>query len=282
MSDGQNTSSLYLNRELSWLAFNARVLHEAEDPRVPLLERVKFLAIFSSNLDEFFMKRMAVIRPLSEDTSVAAEERRNVISRRRETITAMLAEQAACYTEVIRPELAEHRIHLVDWGDLTVAQRDEASILFDKEISPVLTPLSLDAAHPFPYVSNLSTSWAFRLEDPVSGEEVLVRLKVPRELPQWVRVRAGVEPKLAAFREMLSQREEHEMIALVCVDWWNYWPTAYFAGPAAPSWSWTRRSPPSSVTWSSWTGRCPSTWSHRTGSSPSMLECAQTLQRRRS
>ena len=184
----------WLDRDLSWLEFNRRVLSEALDERNPLLERVKFLAIFSSNLDEFFMKRMAVIRPLTEDTSVAAEERRNVISRRRETITSMLAEQAACYTDVIRPELAEHRIHLVDWGDLTVAQRDEASILFDKEISPVLTPLSLDAAHPFPYVSNLSTSWAFRLEDPVSGEEVLVRLKVPRELPQWVRVRAGVEP----------------------------------------------------------------------------------------
>ena len=184
----------WLDRDLSWLEFNRRVLSEALDERNPLLERVKFLAIFSSNLDEFFMKRMAVIRPLTEDTSVAAEERRNVISRRRETITSMLAEQAACYTDVIRPELAEHRIHLVDWGDLTVAQRDEASILFDKEISPVLTPLSLDAAHPFPYVSNLSTSWAFRLEAPVSGEEVLVRLKVPRELPQWVRVRAGVEP----------------------------------------------------------------------------------------
>src|SRR6478672_7348392 len=123
----QNFQELWLDRDLSWLEFNRRVLSEALDERNPLLERVKFLAIFSSNLDEFFMKRMAVIRPLSEDTSVAAEERRNVISRRRETITSMLSEQAACYTDVIRPELAEHGIHLVDWGDLTVAQRDEAS-----------------------------------------------------------------------------------------------------------------------------------------------------------
>jgi polyphosphate kinase len=81
----------------------------------------------------------------------------------------------------------------VDWSDLTAAQRDEFSNLFDKEISPVLTPLSLDAAHPFPYVSNLSTSWAFRLEDPVSSKDVLVRVKMPSKLPQWVRVRAGVE-----------------------------------------------------------------------------------------
>jgi polyphosphate kinase len=187
------TRHAWLDRDLSWLEFNRRVLSEALDERNPLLERVKFLAIFSSNLDEFFMKRMAVIRPLSEDTSVAAEERRDLIARRRETITSMLAQQAACYTEVILPQLAEHGINLVDWSDLTATQRDEASNLFDKEISPVLTPLSLDAAHPFPYVSNLSTSWAFRLEDPVSSEEVLVRVKVPRELPQWVRVRAGVE-----------------------------------------------------------------------------------------
>jgi polyphosphate kinase len=183
----------WLDRDLSWLEFNRRVLSEALDERNPLLERVKFLAIFSSNLDEFFMKRMAVIRPLSEDSSLAAEERRDVLVRRREMITSMLAEQAACYANVIRPQLAEHGTHLVGWNDLTKAQRDEASSVFEKEISPVLTPLSLDAAHPFPYVSNLSTSWAFRLEDPVSGEGVLVRVKVPSELPQWLRVRAGVE-----------------------------------------------------------------------------------------
>jgi polyphosphate kinase len=183
----------WLDRDLSWLEFNRRVLSEALDERNPLLERVKFLAIFSSNLDEFFMKRMAVIRPMSEDTSLEADERRDVLVRRREMITSMLAEQAACYTDVILPQLAEHGIHLVDWNDLTEAQREEASSVFEEQISPVLTPLSLDAAHPFPYVSNLSTSWAFRLEDPVSGEEVLVRVKVPRELPKWLRVRAGVE-----------------------------------------------------------------------------------------
>ena len=187
------TRHAWLDRDLSWLEFNRRVLSEALDERNPLLERVKFLAIFSSNLDEFFMKRMAVIRPLPEDTSVAAEERRDVIARRRQTITSMLAQLAACYTDVILPQLAGHGIQLVDWNDLTDAQRDETSAIFAQQISPVLTPLSLDSAHPFPYVSNLSTSWAFSLEDPVSGEEVLVRVKVPRELPQWMRLRAGVE-----------------------------------------------------------------------------------------
>ena len=114
---------------------------------------------------------------------------------------SMLAEQAACYTDVLRPQLAAHGVHLVDWEDLTDAQRDEASAVFDTEISPVLTPLSLDAAHPFPYVSNLSTSWAFRLDDPVSGESVLVRVKVPRELPQWLRVRAGRDSRGARLRQ---------------------------------------------------------------------------------
>jgi polyphosphate kinase len=193
------TRHAWLDRDLSWLEFNRRVLAEALDGRNRLLERVKFLAIFSSNLDEFFMKRMALIRPQSDDTSLAAQERRDVLVRRREVITSMLSEQAVCYREVIRPQLAEHGIHLVEWDELSEEQCREASAVFDREISPVLTPISLDAAHPFPFVSNLSTSWAFRLEDPVSGESVLVRVKVPRELPQWLRVRAGVEPPSRVF-----------------------------------------------------------------------------------
>jgi polyphosphate kinase len=184
-------SRAWLDRDASWLEFNRRVLEQALDERTPLLERIKFLAIFSSNLDEFFMKRIALIRPMSDDSSLAAGERRELLLRTRRTITEMLAEQAACYEEVLRPRLAEHGVHLTRWEQLTPAQRDELCTIFDSEITPVLTPLSLDEAHPFPYVSNLSTSWAFRLDDPVSGESVLVRLKVPRELPQWVRVRTG-------------------------------------------------------------------------------------------
>ena len=185
-------SRAWVGRDVSWLEFNRRVLHEALDDRTPLLERVKFLAIFSANLDEFFMKRMAAIRPAADDGSLAAQERRELLLRTREMITEMLAQQAECYATVLRPRLAEHGVHLTHWDDLTSEQRREASTVFDNEISAVLTPLSLDEAHPFPYVSNLSTSWAFRLEDPVTSDSVLVRVKVPRELPQWLRVRAGV------------------------------------------------------------------------------------------
>jgi polyphosphate kinase len=182
----------WINRDLAWLEFNRRVLQEALDERTPLLERVKFLAIFSSNLDEFFMKRMALIRPTPGDMSPAAQERRELLVRVRATTCGLLEEQAACYTGALRPSLARRGVHLAAWADLSEEQRGEASSAFDSEISPVLTPLSLDAAHPFPFISNLSTSWAFRLRDPVSNESVLVRVKVPRELPQWRRIRSGV------------------------------------------------------------------------------------------
>jgi polyphosphate kinase len=188
-----------VDRDLSWLEFNRRVLYEAVDERTPLLERVKFLAIFSSNQDEFFMKRIALIRPMPGDAGVAAEEARERLGRVRETVISMLAEQASCYREVVRPRLAEHGVRLVTRDDLSEAQREEVARVFDTQISPVLTPLSLDAAHPFPYVSNLSTSWAFRLGDPVTGESVLARVKVPRELPQWLRLRADVSPSDRVF-----------------------------------------------------------------------------------
>jgi polyphosphate kinase len=139
-----------VDRDLSWLEFNRRVLSEALDERTPLLERVKFLAIFSSNLDEFFMKRIALIRPMPGEAGVAAEASGEQLGRVRETVISMLAEQARCYRAVLRPRLAEHGIRLVAWDELSDEQRDEASRIFDAQISPVLTPLSLDAAHPFP------------------------------------------------------------------------------------------------------------------------------------
>jgi polyphosphate kinase len=198
-SETIDLSGAWLDRDVGWLEFNARVLHEALDERTPLLERVKFLAIFSSNLDEFFMKRIALIRPLPGDSSLVAQERREQLLAKRAMIVSMLEREARCYSEVLLPALADHGVHLLGWDELTSEQRAEVSAYFDTEISPVLTPLGLDAAHPFPYVSNLSTSWAFRLQDPVTAESVLVRVKVPRELRQWVRVRTGVAPAMRIF-----------------------------------------------------------------------------------
>ena len=189
----------WIDRDLSWLEFNRRVLQEALDERTPLLERVKFLAIFSSNLDEFFMKRMALIRPPRGDESHAAQEKRDLFQLVRERIMEMVEQEARCFYDVLRPRLADHGIHLFKFEQLSEEQQVEVSEVFDTRISPVLTPLSLDEAHPFPYVSNLSTSWAFRLGDPVSGESVLVRVKVPRELYQWLRVRTSVESGARVF-----------------------------------------------------------------------------------
>ena len=191
-----------IDRDLSWLEFNRRVLYEALDERTPLLERARFLAIFSSNLDEFFQKRMALIRPPTDDVRPAAQEQREKMLRVREVIVGMLEQEAACYLDILRPRLADQGVHLASWSDLSEEQRYEMSAVFDTEVFPVLTPLGLDAAHPFPYISNLSTSWAFRLTDPASGESVLVRVKVPRELYQWLRVRAGVTAPQRVFVQL--------------------------------------------------------------------------------
>src|SRR5262249_27030314 len=171
--------------------FNWRVLHEALDERTSLLERVKFLAIFTSNLDEFFMKRISSLPPASDDATAAAEERRELPLPVPGPTPELLDEQARCYAATLRPRLARHGIRLACWTDLTDEQREHAGAYFDSDVSPVLTPLSLDAAHPFPYISNLSTSWAFRLVDPPSGTAVVPRGHVARAAPPGVPPRAG-------------------------------------------------------------------------------------------
>src|SRR5580700_11985935 len=144
-------SDVWLDRDLSWLDFNQRVLAEALDDRTPLLERAKFLAIFNSNLDEFFMKRVSVLRKGSSPERVA------LLATVRERLLDSLKRQADCFRNTLVPGLAKHGIHLRRWDELTAAQQDEASAYFDAEISPALTPLVFDPAHPFPFLSNLST-----------------------------------------------------------------------------------------------------------------------------
>jgi polyphosphate kinase len=144
-------SEVWIDRDLGWLDFNDRVLAEALDDRTPLLERVKFLAIFTSNLDEFFMKRVAILR------SVATPERTSLLSQIHDRLVESFGRQAACFRALVG-DLAAQGIHLRKWDDLTAAQREEADRYFDSEISAALTPLVFDPAHPFPFLSNLSTS----------------------------------------------------------------------------------------------------------------------------
>jgi polyphosphate kinase len=179
-----------LNRELSWLEFNARVLHEAFDERNPLLERLKFIAIFSTNLDEFYMVRIAGLRrqlaagveqPSAE--GVATRALLDAINRR---IAELLAQQRTCLHDLLLPALAEHGIRLVTMNDLEPAEWQVVDEFFESQVFPVLTPLAFDPGHPFPYISNLSLSLAVQVFDPQRGTEHFARVKVPKSLPRWV------------------------------------------------------------------------------------------------
>ncbi|HAP78176.1 MAG TPA: RNA degradosome polyphosphate kinase, partial [Acidimicrobiaceae bacterium] len=172
-----------LNRELSWLAFNRRVLSLASESGIPLLERLKFIAICSSNLDEFFQVRVAALKdqvaaglsapspdgmsPQAQLTAVGA------------AADAFVAEQERVVFDVLLPELARHGVHLVHWGDLGEADHHHLIQFFEDRVFPVLTPLAVDPAHPFPYISNLALSLAAMVSDPDTGERRFARVKVP-------------------------------------------------------------------------------------------------------
>jgi polyphosphate kinase len=182
--------SLYLNRELSWLEFNRRVLHEAEAARTPLLERLKFAAIFSSNLDEFFQVRVAGLRRqcaagVSERTAdgMKPEEQLRAIA---VVVDELSRRHYRVLMEEILPNLADHGVELVtDVGELAIADREHLARYFRENVFPVLTPLAVDPGHPFPYISNLSLSLAVVLRGQ-DGEERFARVKVPKILPRWV------------------------------------------------------------------------------------------------
>jgi polyphosphate kinase len=179
-------SSLYFNRELSWLDFNDRVLQLAEDPSVPLLERVKFCAIWESNLDEFYMVRVANLHDQLEAgmdargaDGLGASEQIDAI---RERVIVQRERLARCFGRDLRPALAEHGIRLVSPDRATPAERAELARIYESSIFPVLTPLAIGLGRPFPYISNLSLSLAVSLHDPDQGTEIIARVKVPKEL----------------------------------------------------------------------------------------------------
>lgn len=182
--------SLYVNRELSWLEFNRRVLHEAVDPRTPLLERVKFLGIFSSNLDEFFQVRVAGLKQqvaagIVERTAdgMTPEAQLRSIST---VVRDLLSRHHECLMREVLPGLAEGGVRLEpDLGSLAAADRAHLDAYFQANVFPVLTPLAVDPGHPFPYISNLSLSIAVVLRGP-DGEERFARVKVPKIIPRWV------------------------------------------------------------------------------------------------
>jgi polyphosphate kinase len=180
----------YLNRELSWLNFNARVLAEAQDSRTPLLERLKFAAIFSTNLDEFYMVRVAGLRRkvAANARSYPPEDRSPLeqLDAIRARVRELLAERNRLVFEELLPALGERGVRLVSMESLTPGDAEQVSRFFEAEVFPVLTPLAVDPGHPFPYISNLSLSLAVEVRDPGTGSVHFARVKVPRTLPRWV------------------------------------------------------------------------------------------------
>ncbi|HLI15371.1 MAG TPA: polyphosphate kinase 1 [Acidimicrobiales bacterium] len=187
----------FLNRELSWLDFAARLLELAEDEATPLLERVKFLAIFSNGLDEFFQVRVAGLkgqaaaglRRASPDGRTPLEQLRGV----RDYVLALVERQAAIFTDRLRPALERAGIEVADFETLDEHAKRELAAIFDRDIFPVLTPLAVDPGHPFPYISNLSLNLAVLVEDPATRERRFARVKVPPLLPRFVPLRGQAQ-----------------------------------------------------------------------------------------
>lgn len=203
-------SSLYLNRELSWLEFNQRVLAEAHDPRNPLLERVKFLAITASNLDEFYTKRVGWMkRVLATDPRATTVDGLTMLEQRDlviERCVAMRRELDATWKQ-LAPVLAEHGIRIARFEELEQDARERLRAYFEQAIFPVLTPLVVDPAHPFPFISSGSLSLALNVRHPGTGQDRFARVKVPGNRPRFVDAGEGrfvpLEDVIAAHAGML-------------------------------------------------------------------------------
>src|SRR4051812_32302210 len=189
--------SLYLNRELSLLAFQRRVLEEAQDETNPLLERVKFLSIVGSNLDEFFMVRVAGLKRQQEAGSqevgpdgMSPEDQLEAI---RTEVSALMMAAARCYRKQLAPALEAAGIYIRTVGSLTEQQQARAAKHFEKSVFPVLTPLAFDPGRPFPHISNLSVNLAVLIRDR-AGNEHFARVKVPDSLPQLVDLNGSTKP----------------------------------------------------------------------------------------
>jgi polyphosphate kinase len=202
--------SLYVNREMSWLAFNARVLAEGRSPRWPLLERLKFLAIHASNLDEFFMIRVSGLHEQLEaavvETTPDGLNPREQLTRIGQAIRRQLQTVSQVLYDELLPALAARDIHVRDWKSLDAGTAQLARLYFRRSVFPVLTPLAVDPGHPFPFLSNLSLSLAVEARDPDTGELKFARVKVPETLPRFVNL-AALDPARAEATSPTATQE---------------------------------------------------------------------------
>lgn len=208
--DSQLPDNRYLDRELSWLAFNQRVLELAEDPNLPTLERANFLAIFASNLDEFFMVRVAglkrrILTGLAVPTNVGRAPL-DVLTDLATAAHALQERHATVWSEQVRPALADAGIEVVSWAELSDPERSTLYDYFSAQVFPVLMPLAVDPAHPFPYISGLSLNLAVRIRNARTGRQEFARLKVPPMLPRLIEVaKNGSTVRYLPIEELISE-----------------------------------------------------------------------------
>ncbi|HYH45027.1 MAG TPA: polyphosphate kinase 1 [Thermoanaerobaculia bacterium] len=213
-------AALFLNRELSWLDFNARVLREAEDPDTPLLERLKFVAIFDSNLDEFFMKRVgglkqqlaSNVRELSPDHRTPRQQLAEIDR----VVRPLLDRQRRLFRDQLVPELKAHGLEIAAWDDLRPGDRRHLAEDFEKRLFPVLTPLAVDPAHPFPFISNLSLSLAVAVRTPGARQVRFARVKAPASLPRWWQLPGGL--RFVPLEEVIAHNLERLFVGMEVVE----------------------------------------------------------------
>jgi polyphosphate kinase len=215
----------FLNRELSWLDFNARVLALAEDPGTPLLERTKFLAIFASNLDEFYMVRVAGLKrrlkaglPMRGGDRVSLRNQLEMITGR---AADLVTRHASCFADEVLPKLAAENIQLVRWVDLDAPERERLRMYFREQVFPVLTPLAVDPAHPFPYISSRSLNLAVALRDPDgANSELFARVKVPNNVPRFVTVQNDARGvRFLPVEELIANHLDQLFSGMQVLEW---------------------------------------------------------------
>ena len=202
-----NPRQRLIDRELSWLAFNERVLELAEDRSIPLLERCRFLSIFSSNLDDFFMIRVATLKRKLESgvtkTNTAGYSPTDLMSEISKKTQSLIQRQSECFQNDVRIKLAEAGISFIKWKEQDDEEKNYINKIFTDRIFPVLTPLAVDPAHPFPYISGLSLNLAVLVKKPDTNEELFARVKVPSSLPRFIQTKEFASTRFITIEQVI-------------------------------------------------------------------------------
>jgi polyphosphate kinase len=217
------TDERFLNRELSWLAFNRRVLALASEPGIPLLERAKFCAITATNLDEFFQVRVAALKDQIEaNIETPTPDGRTpaqTLAEIGQEVLELVERMDETVVDVLVPELREAGVALISWDDVTEEEREHAEGFFDERVFPVLTPLAVDPGHPFPYISDLALSLAVHVADPETGDRRFARLKVPKLFPRLLEVSPG---RFLPVEQLIAAKLDRLFVGMIVEEWASF------------------------------------------------------------